>query len=352
MAASFVFEHALMNVFCFPFYVYPLLFVPNAAILRLFSHWNDRFRSKKDSYYIDSSKKIHFDSLYGLQKPAKPFICPDNVKIITNYFINLTPLPHDLISLVINEFCYDPQYETYVKYQYKKRKYNLFRDLFAWYLILTFIFHALSFIIILWTNIEWIMMNEYEYDIFTAIQSLCISIFAFHPLSKIFNLINISILYVEISGKKYYSCLYPFSFLVVVILIDLIAILIYIPPNLWQYMMIFVLFVYMSFGISNVNIVAVMRWFLTSFGIVQQCLIVSLLYGVMVIMSSWVSCLLYVEDWNALYGPDRPWLLNIYNNNECLLESVKSPYCPDVNLVNVNWNDWRSYIMLFSWLLF
>lgn len=344
---DFVFEHALLNVFCFPFYIYPLLFIPNAIILRLFSHWNHRFKSKNDSFYIDPSQKIKMESLYGLERPVKPFICPDNFNMITNYFKDHTPLSHDLISLVINEFCYDPQYEIYIKYKHKKRRYNLFRDLFAWYLILTFIFHALSFIVILYTNIEWIMMDEHNILYASEFHSLCLSTFAFHPSSKVFNLINIGIIYVDISGKQYYSCLFPFSFLVVVILIDVILFLMYFDFLRW--IMFFAPFYSLLLGIAQTpNIVAIMRWFHTSFGIWQQCLIVSSFYCMLLILYSWDSCLVYIEDWWTLHGP---WIGNIFHD-QCLLRSFASPYCPNVNGINVNWNDWRSYIMIISWLLF
>lgn len=338
--STFVFDHALSNIFCFPFWMYPLSFIPVCIIHYKLLYWHKQFKYKKDEYYMNEIRNLDLDcqaKQLGFQYEYKPFIGCNNNQLIMTHFMVYTPLSYDIIYLLIDEFCYDKKYEKYMQYKDKKWKYKLFKDSFDCYQILTFLFHVLSFIVILFINIEWIMENNYSF--WTFIQSICLNVFALHPASKLLNLVWILSLRFKINNFRYYSWQLIPAFMTVTIIVDIASFFIYILPSFTYYILFWIVIIV----ISVVFVIITKKRYNTIIN--RYCTFT------IIMMLSWIYiigiCMIY--SMCCVYS-QQITLDKQYNL--CLYQALKSSYCPNSSVLIMDWSDWRAYIMLIAWFFF
>ena len=364
MSTSFLFQNALQNKFCFPIYVHPVLLLPLIIIHRVFdalfdAHCGSYHWRQQDSHHfrraMDHSTEVIIDESEDVPFKSKS-IQFSNKEPIIGLFMEYTPLSYDIITMLIDEYYYDPEFEEFLKEKDTERKYKTFQGIFDYYTILTFIFHLSSFMIILWINLEWMIATDCSGWI--AVQSLCINMVTMHPASKLGNVWIIIACPTDYGVETNRVALF-LKLLIFMGIPYIGGVILYLVPSVFYYIPIWigVCCIICIHCIAEERCGAFLYWIYRTHGSdahnwiynkicyaiiipILSLLSASMMYFLVISMYDSMSCVYSGE----IRGSER-WYL-------CLGESFKSPYCPSTNVLNMDLSDWRCYILLVSWLLF
>lgn len=366
MSPSFVFSNALQHTFCFPIYMYPVLLIPGVIIHTIFHElfnvgdtlnrlrrekykWIRKCRDRSFDHYLDNVDNTHKDESEIIPFHTKSIEFPDKESIMKS-FMEYTPLSYDTIILLIDEYYYDSEYEDMLKEAKDMRDFKVLQKVFDYYSILTFMFNGFSFVIIVWINLEWIIINKYS--LWLGMQSLFINILTMQPSSKICNIAMIlygrneyymgnDTLYLIIFNLWYYT---PIMYIG--------GIVMYLLPSWIYYLPIWIIVLSGCFCCNALDLcgpqtpecskrVSMLCLLGKKWWIIKQMIVPILLATIAYCLINWICISMACVYSGQIKGNER-WYL-------CLRDSFNSPYCANSSM---DWSDWRSNILLISWLLF
>ena len=360
MAPTYILDNALSNVFCFPFWTYPVLQICSTLIQIIFSKCHDRYDKKyqyvnannNDSNVDDKNEtmleniddyrennEIPPDGNEKIKKDSQIVVelIEKNTSLIITYLDKYTPLPQQIINLIVNDLYYDNDEKELWCKELDEKAEKVCRY-FNRYLLFICALYLWCFILILWINIEWI--DNENIDSWNGFQSLTISMIIYHPLSKL-----ITPMSVMIDEEGHLNQVVKISMICICVLIGLCNFsgwLIFGFPSVFYYIVIWIVYflVVLSYIFGLIKCVGddtFDKWyFLLPFMIIYCFMAYSVIVYAMISM----SCV-YSKDLKG-YGQ---WYM-------CLYQSLFSPYCPNIHFMYLNWKDWRAVTLFIAWMLF
>lgn len=333
---SYILDNAFMDIYCFPYYTYGILLLLSMLIQFI-------FMKRYDVY-----EQVNKDQ--GTDKNGKNQIVIDfinkNKKSIAEYLNVYSPLPQNIINIIVNEMLEDADIKSALLQELETKK-NVLCKYFNGYLFIANVAYFVCFILVLWINIEWISDNNING--WYGFQSLVLTMMMYHPFSKIIILI---IIMTDNDDNKEVFDFVRYSMIFNAILVGILntsGYLVFGLPSVFYYIVIWIIYAIFVFlyifilfklegdddkdnGASNTTM-----W----------CVMVPVLIVYLFFM---YGCIIYaMVSMSCIYSKDLKGHGQWYN---CLYQSLFSPHCPNVNLIHVQWKDWRAIFFLVSWLLF
>ena len=318
---SFTFKNALSDKFCFHYYAYPVTQIFTMSIRFVMAALMDKFK-------IDTNNN----------SPMVKKTMTDTKKKIFDYFDKYTLLPKNITEIIIDEYYYtDDEKIIWCNKFVKHRKNVAFCSNI--YSALSVVAHLLSFIIIIWINVDWINANNHTSWI--SFRSISLSMLFLHPATKFMS----PFIIIELSNNGPISMILSYcitAICIFVIAIDFCAYLIFILPSIFYYMPL-----WLGYAL------------LVCCGCIAENKIDSydknrkmIIWGII----GWVS--LFIMYWTIVFASTS--MACVYSKQirgnavwyKCLIASWKLPHCPNTNFMYIDWSDPRAIALLVSWLLF
>ena len=374
MVPTYVLENALSNVFCFPYYSYPVILVVccliQIAVLKVHSKYQKYqwVPTNEDQHQTDDNETSHQQNEsndimntvnainYGTNDTSNNQtnnsnkrektdseivikLIDKNKELIAKYFEKYTPLPQHIIDLIVNDLFYDDNEKELWCKELDEKAERICRY-FNWYLLLVCLVYLWCFILIIWINIDWI--DDNNINSWHGFQSLTLSMIIFHPSSKV-----LTPLIIMIDEENTIYKTVKTSMGVNYVLIGLFngcAYLIYGLPSIFYYIVIWLVYGLFVFGyifllmkMDDCDDDSAVPWCIMLPIMIIYCF---MMYGCIVYSMVSMSCV-YSKDLNG-YGQ---WYM-------CLYQSLFSPHCPNVDFIYVDWSNWKAITLFVAWILF
>ena len=344
MVPTYTLQNALADVFCFPYYTYPVLLIVSTSIQIMFAKCHEKYKkyewvetNENNTNENNTNDQQHVNKRVQKDSQVVIDLIDKNKGLVVKYFERYSPLPKQIIHIIVNELYYNDD-EKKLWCNELDKKADTVCKYFNRYLLLISIVYLWCFILIIWINIEWIDNNNI--NSWYGFQSFTLSMIMFHPASKIIPPIIAMVdedddIYKTSKISMIFNCVLigPFNFC---------GYLIFGFPSIFYYIVIWMVYglfiwLYMFVLIKLEKMDDDDSWCILLPTIFIYC---SIMYGCIVYSMVSMSCV-YSEELEG-YGQ---WYM-------CLYQSFASPHCPNVTFIYIDWYNWKAICMLIAWILF